>query len=133
MNLVKKFIRVKILICIFSTVIFLPIQAIGEPGELNLNKALIMEAKAGNSEMVEYLLNQGADPNAIAESGPNAGRSALYLSAREGHIECVTILLSAGADMNFEDPYMGETPLGVAIRKGKAEVIQILKKAGAKE
>ena len=121
---------IRILLSLF---LVLQIPLIGYAGEEELNNSLILEAKAGNTEMVQYYLDQGADPNAKVQSGPNDGRSILFMAAREGHIECVQILLSAGADVNTKDPYMGETALGVAIRKRHLEVVQVLKEAGAKE
>jgi len=112
-------------------VLALQLPITGHAAEEYLNNALILEATAGNSEMVETLLDQGADPNAKAQSGWQTGASALFLAARAGHIDCVKVLLAAGADVNAENLY-GETPLGVAIRRGHTEVVQILKKAGAK-
>ena len=99
----------------------------------DINNALILEAMAGNAEMMQYWLVEGANPNAKLQSGMQAGRSILFETARAGHIECVKILLSAGADINTKDPYYGDSPLDVAIRHGHTEVAQILKEAGAKE
>ena len=118
---------------LLSLFIVFQIPLIGHAGEEELNNSLILEAKAGNTEMVQYWVDQGADPNAEIKSGQHAGRSILFMTARAGHIECVQILLSAGADVNTKDPYLGETPLDVAIRKGHLEVVQILKEADAKE
>ena len=118
---------------LLSLLLVLQIPLIGHAGEEELNNPLILEAKAGNAEMVQYWVDRGADPNAEIQSGQHAGRSILYMAARAGHIECVEILLSAGADVNSKDSYYGETPLDVAIRKGHLKIVQILKEAGAKE
>ena len=117
---------------LFSLFLFLQIPIIGQAGDEELNNSLIQEVKAGNFEMVKYWLDQGADPNAKAQSGLEAGRSALFLAVNEGHVECVKILLSSGADVNFRDFY-GKTPLDEAIIEGHNEIVQILKEAGAKE
>ena len=123
---------IRLIRILFYMFLFLQIPIIAHAGEEELNNSLILEVKAGNAEMVKYWLNQGADPNAKAQSGPNTGRSALFLAAREGHFECAQILLSAGADVDTRDFY-GETPLSVATRKGHNKIVQILKEAGAKE
>jgi ankyrin repeat protein len=129
----------KLIRILFSLFLVLQIPLIGYAGEEELNNSLILEAKAGNAEMVQYYVNQGADVNAKAPNhifrdkmtGP--GCTALYLAANQGHAEVVKVLLEAGAKMNIGEPFGDETPLGAAIRKGHAEVVQILKEAGAKE
>jgi len=124
---------IKVIRILFSLFLFLQIPIIGHAGEEELNNSLTLEVKAGNAEMVRYWLDQGADPNAKLQSGIEADQSVLWFAAGAGDIECVKILLSAGADINAKDAYRGETPLGHAIREGHTEVVQILKKAGAKE
>ena len=124
---------------LLSLFIVFQIPLIGHAGEEELNNSLILEAKAGNTEMVQYYVDQGADVNAKApnhlfrNSMAGPGCTALYLAAREGHAEVVKVLLEAKAEMNIGEPYMGETPLGVAIRKGHTEVVLILKEHGARE
>jgi ankyrin repeat protein len=124
---------IRVIRILFSLFLFLQIPIIGHAGDEELNNSLILEAKAGNAEMVQYWLDQGADPNSKIQSGQHAGRSILYIAARAGHIECVEILLSAGADVNSKDPYYEETPLDVAIRKKHHKIVQILKETGDKE
>jgi len=116
-----------------SFFLFLQIPIIGHAGDEELNNSLILEVKAGNAEMAEYWLGQGADPNAKLKSGLEAGQSIFFVAVGEGDIKCVKILLSAGADKYAKDLYWGETPLDHAIRHGHTEVVQILKEAGAKE
>ena len=124
---------------LLSLFLILQIPIIGYAGDEELNNSLIIEAKAGNVEMVQYYVDQGADVNAKAPDGllrqslAGHGCTALYLAAREGHGEVVTILLEAGAEINFGEPFFGETALGVATRKGHNGVGQILKEHGAKE
>ena len=71
--------------------------------------------RAGDPEMVELLLRNGANVNAGTRSF-----SPLHLAvARDdpGHQEAVKILLSHGADVNAKTEY-GYTPLDIAIRHG---------------
>ena len=124
---------IRVIRIFLSFFLFLQIPIIGHSGDEELNNSLILEVKAGNAEMAEYWLGQGANPNAKLQSGLEAGQSILFVAVGEGDIECVKILLSAGADINAKDAFRGETPLGHAIREGHTEVVQILKEAGAKE
>ena len=124
---------IRVIRIFLSFFLFLQIPIIGHAGDEELNNSLILEVKAGNAEMAEYWLGQGANPNAKLQSGLEAGQSILFVAVGEGDIECVKILLSAGADIKTKDPYWGETPLDHAIRHGHTEVVKILKEAGAKE
>ena len=124
---------IRVIRIFLSFFLFLQIPIIGHAGDEELNNSLILEVKAGNAEMAEYWLGQGANPNAKLQSGIEAGQSVLWFAAGAGDIECVKILLSAGANINAKNPYWGETPLDHAIRHGHTEVVKILKEAGAKE
>lgn len=53
----------------------------------------------GNAEVVDYLLEQGADPNAVAF----AGATPLHAAAQRGHNQIFTRLLAAGAEPERTD------------------------------
>lgn len=55
------------------------------------------------------------------------GRTALSLAASEGHVEAARYLVMHGADPLHKDA-RGNDALADAIREGKAEVIEFLKK-----
>lgn len=90
--------------------------------------ALRGASHAGYVDLVEFLLEKGA--NAKAKS--RDGATALQLAALQGGFETVQLLLKAGADPNVADP-RGETPLHAALH-GDVEIdtVQALVKAGAK-
>ena len=88
--------------------------------------ALSFAAAFGYTEIVELLLNRGADIN-IRNS---ANRTALTYAVRNKHIECVTLLLNIGADINIRDNY-DQTALHAAARNGHIECVALLFKYGA--
>lgn len=60
----------------------------------------ISEAAAqGHENVIRLLLAEGANPNAINDTG----RSALWRACYNGHMGAVTILLQAGAESSVRD------------------------------
>ena len=80
--------------------------------------------------VVRFLLEQGADPN-IRDL---FGWSPLMYASAGGQIEVARMLLEEGADPNIEDLNKpGETALVLAQRKGHIEIVNLLKRRGAKK
>lgn len=90
--------------------------------------ALHYAAFGGSAQVVTYLISKGADKNAVA---PN-GYTPLMLAARDGKVEAAKSLLFEDADANFRNS-AGETAMIVAERRRKPELIELLKRAGARE
>jgi len=80
----------------------------------------------GDKEIVELLLNKGANPNA---KGADDFTSLMGASS-EGNKEIVEILLKKGADVNAKNVF-GQTALMSAANKGSEEVVEILLENGA--
>ena len=80
----------------------------------------------GNANIVQLLLDRGADINALS----NVHNTPLYLASRGGHPEVTRVLLKHGADVHIrgED---GRTPFETAILNKHVEVAQILSEYGA--
>lgn len=69
----------------------------------------------GRLEMVDWLLNQGADPNGTGWLGGHAkGVTALHLAAADSFIDIVERLRQAGADFTIKDDLHHGTPAGWA-------------------
>jgi len=102
-----------------------------------------MAAHAGYTDLVEWLLEKGADPNAA-----KAGFSALHAAIMRRDTRMAGALLSHGADANaalrswtptrrsskdfhFSPELVGATPFWLAARFGGPDVMRLLLKHGA--
>lgn len=88
--------------------------------------ALLLAASAGNLECAKYLLDQGADVQAV----DGKGEAALSLASRDNDVPMIEILMSSGADIEALDAY-GHTALSKAARGGHLDAVVALLKAGA--
>ncbi|MHC4679204.1 MAG: ankyrin repeat domain-containing protein [Planctomycetota bacterium] len=80
-----------------------------------------------DSDMVKLLLDKGADVHAKDTSG----YTPLHWAVMMGSRQLTELVLEAGADAKTEST-TGETPLDLA-RQGGPEIVELLKKHGAKE
>lgn len=88
--------------------------------ELNTGAtALYYAAKEGYADMVEQLLDKGANPHAKAEDV-----TPLYIASVEGHVDTVKALLKRGADPHAVS-YKGYTALEAASREGHSDIVQL--------
>ena len=83
---------------------------------------LILAARNGRGEMVEWLLDQGADP----EAQDNEGRDALCHASFRGHTAVVSFLLDRGFDVNRRRTNGGYVPLIAAADSGHVAVVELL-------
>ena len=91
---------------------------------IGLGTPLHDAAYAGRTKIAAYLISRGANPNVVE----SRNYSPLYRAAQQGHLETVRTLLDHGAD-----PNLGESPLKEAKRQERTEVVELLRKRGAKE
>lgn len=82
--------------------------------------ALQGAAEDGHKEVVQILLDAGADPN-------EESRYPLVRAVQKGHKEIVQILLNAGAEIDRDNG----AALDEATRKGNVEIVKMLLDAGA--
>jgi len=85
--------------------------------------ALIHAVNAGQEEMVEFLIENGAKVNQKMKSGV----SALLAAAEKGHIRIAKILIDKGAKINHANEH-GDTALILAMRKLDLAVKRQMKK-----
>ena len=82
-------------------------------------------AKRGRTSVVEFILDNGADPNAR----DNDNLTPLIRAAIEGHGEMVQLLLERGADI--ETTFEGNTALIEATLQNNHEIVKLLIQNGA--
>ncbi len=88
---------------------------------------LAYAATNGNTDVVRYLLEIGAKPNALSANGT----SPLMMAVRGGHVETVDLLLANGADVDLRNQN-GASALDWATRGGFYTIEKALIKRGAK-
>jgi|GEM_PF-827171 len=86
---------------------------------------LMMSTSENASEIVEYLIKEGADVNAEVN-----GWTALIEAVDEGSLSCMKLLLEAGAKVNYYRKY-GPTAVTMAASEGKLECLKLLRENGA--
>jgi ankyrin repeat protein len=93
--------------------------------DANGETALLLGAARG-VEIVRALLSEGADPNLADGEGQTP-----LLVAAENQPESVRLLIESGADVNHLDDF-GVGALTIAEASGSAEIVALLRGAGAK-
>ena len=83
-------------------------------------------SREGRTEIVEFLIVQGADVNA----NTNSGWTALMHATRSGHTETAELLIANGADVNAVDNYR-RTALMWTSWAGHTEIAELLIANGA--
>ncbi len=95
--------------------------------------ALIAAAHLGHAEVVRTLIKAGAPLDHVNNLGWTALIESIVLGdGGPRHVATLKALVEAGADVNLADGH-DQTPLTLARRRGYAEMVQILRRAGATE
>ena len=87
---------------------------------------LILAAQQSRSDVLGYLLQQGADLGGLDPYGNNTLWAACFANAAD----CIALLLQAGINIDYQNP-SGATALIYASSSGKYAVVEQLLQAGA--
>ena len=117
--------RLDILSLLKSKRVNLDLEAKSNRGETPLLRAI----EKGHALMVLELLEQGAN----IDQARTDGWGAPHLAAYYGHAGVITMLIARQypIDLNAGHPIGGDTPLGIAARKGHLAVVDTLLREGA--
>jgi len=101
------------------------------PASKGLTRTPLQAAsEAGNEKMVDFFLQQGAEPNETP--AVRAGATALQFAAMHGFLRIATTLLKAGADVNAEPAKLdGRTAFEGAAEHGRIDMMLLLVQNGA--
>jgi ankyrin repeat protein len=103
---------------------------IGSSEAKSAGTALQIATKAGSLDIIQLLLDHGADIN--ASPAAQEGMTALQAASRAGSLDVVRRLLEAGADVNASPAlHSGMTALQAASRAGSLDIVQLLLDHGA--
>ncbi|WP_133134895.1 ankyrin repeat domain-containing protein [Legionella nautarum] len=91
------------------------------------NRALKSAARQGHFDIIEVLLNHGAELDPIEHQG----ETALMIAVGNGDYDMVDFLLEKGADVNVARGVNGETALMLGASNGHVEIVGLLLKKGA--
>lgn len=89
--------------------------------------ALMAAAFKEKSEMVQFLLDAGADPNTASSNG----WTPLMAAAAAGHAESIKVLVNADAQVNVCSGQLHLCPLHVAASRGHEDAVRLLVSQGA--
>lgn len=100
-----------------------------QPASANYSgeSCLVAAIDTDNIEMVELLLNHGADPNLQDENS----NTPLALAIAAGNVKAVETLINYGVDINFQSGTNKNTPLIEAIREDQDTIFHLLLSRGA--
>jgi ankyrin repeat protein len=96
--------------------------------DANQDAPLVMAAYKGHTEIVQLLLEAGAD---VTARDPGMKATALHAAAYAGRTEAAQLLLQYHIDIDKQGPYNGYTALHDAIWQGHDAIAQLLIDAGA--
>jgi uncharacterized protein len=94
----------------------------------NQDAPLVIAAYKGYDEIVQLLLDAGADLGAV---DPGMKATALHAAAYAGRTGAAKLLIEGGIDINKQGPYNGYTALHDAIWQNNVGIVKLLLAANA--
>mmetsp|Transcript_29345 Transcript_29345/g.73861 ORF Transcript_29345/g.73861 Transcript_29345/m.73861 type:complete len:167 (+) Transcript_29345:87-587(+) len=101
---------------------FTKVNATDPQGKTALHEA----SRWGHADVIEFLVENGADLSMQADEGTTA----LHLAAEYGHTDAIRSLVKLGADVNCVD-WNEDTPLMSAAGRKQVDAVKVLLELGA--
>ncbi len=95
--------------------------------DTTVQQALSLAAQYGNVEIVEMLLDAGADPNRYAPPGGHSHATPLHQAALAGYEDVARLLVMRGARTDLKDILYGGTAEDWAQRGGHTTIVEGLR------
>jgi ankyrin repeat protein len=100
--------------------------------------SLMRAARAGRCDVIQALLQAGADPNLCGRENFGTNVTPLMLAARQGHTSAVGLLLQAGANTDIRIGSIfghrgGQNAMQQAKDEGHSEIVKLLRAAARSE
>ena len=99
-------------------------------GNPEADRGLLDAASDGNIELIMQALNDGANVNAIRDTGETE-KTPLHMAAFQGNNDIAELLIAKGANLEAMDRPNEGTPLFDAAQYGRKEVTELLIAKGA--
>ena len=99
-------------------------------GNPEADRVLFDAASDGNIELIMQALNDGANVNAIRDTGESE-KTPLHMAAFQGNNDIAELLIAKGANLEAMDRPNEGTPLFDAAQYGRKEVTELLIAKGA--
>lgn len=110
------------------------IVSIETPAISNKGTPIIFASILGNKDIVELLIENGADINSKVINGPHTGYTPLMFASWFGHKKIVELLIKNRADLNSKSlfgAHMGYTALMLSSASGQKDIPSLLVESGA--
>ena len=92
---------------------------------------IITASSHGNTDIVKFLIEKGADITSKTDAKSNKGYNSLMLACFNGHIETVEILIDRGSDLDEIDPG-GNTSMHISLVQNNTSIVELLIQKGAR-
>jgi len=93
-------------------------------------KALVLAAMHGHTDIARLLLDAGADPDRYNPEGYHSHATPLHQAALANHLGVVRLFVERGARLDIRDTLYSATPLGWAMHEGRDDVAAFLRQHG---
>ena len=92
----------------------------------NISEDLRKAAASGDVTTVAHILSDPVNLFCVVEQDAQSGFTALHWACHEGHLDIVRLLIESGSASVDVRSFYGETPLDIAVRLHKADIVAYL-------